>query len=205
MRLLLCHVPWVVAAALSTAFSDGVRPKLFVERDGVVAMEAEHATRAKGWKPVKRDDASGVAMVDDGGRLAFVIKIKRPGRYFVWFRHAKPAGAGDKSNDCIVSVGGKGLEVHDGEKSHRVIGMGTHQKALAFESRPKTHESKLRAYHPHFVVPRPAVVEFKVISRSPGYLLDKIVLIHEAEGGDEAKPEAIGDLKGTGPAETAHR
>jgi len=198
----------LIACALLTAFAAtataDVRPKLFVERDGVVAMEAEHATRLKGWKPVARPDASGVALADEGGRLEFVIQFKRPGRYYVWFRHAKPQNATDNSNDCVVKANGKVLQIHDGKKAHPVIGMGTHQKTLAFESRPKSHEALHRAHRPHFLVTRPGAITFKVMTRSPGYIVDKVVLLHQDAGGDEAAPKAIGDLKGTGPAETVY-
>lgn len=209
IRIRGCLLIALAGAGAAPALHAQQQPRLFVERDGVVAMEAEHATEAQGWEPVGRPDASGVAMRDGGPRngahLAFKILVERPGRYVVWFRHAKPEHATDQSNDCFVTVDGEDLRVWDGAEAHPVIGMGTHQKRLAFESRPKTHERELRRYHPFVDVHERRVLDLRVTSRSPGYLVDKIVLIHHQLGGDDVRPAVLGDLEGTGPEETVFR
>jgi hypothetical protein len=114
----------------------------------------------------------------------------------------KPKGAGGDHNDCIVSFNGTPLRVGNGNE---VIGMGTHQTELQFQSRPKSHHPEDRSFHPFFEVNSSGTYEFIVNSRSDlskGYLVDKIVLIHVDEGGDDADPAVLGGRNSFGPEET---
>ena len=180
--------------------------KTFVEVNGVVSMECENATSISGWVADTGYPSSGVTMRDEGVRnkdnCTFDITFSRTGRYFVWFRMRKPDGATDGSNDSIVKVDGQSLKVWDGTTEHNVIGMGTHQKELRFQSRPKTNDDALRGYHPYFDVSSAGPVQFILFSRSPGFLVDKIVLIHADEGGDDNDPAVLGGKASFGPPET---
>lgn len=197
---LRCLLLLAVCTSASAATVVGFR-----EVNGVVCMEAEHATEIRNWVADDGYAASGVTMRDEGGgHLSFNVGIEHPGRYYVWFRMRKPEGASDKSNDCIVQVNGKALKIFDGSNEHEVIGMGTHQKKLGFQSRPKTHENAHRQFHPYFdVTEAKSMIDFKVISRSPGFLIDRILLVHAKAGGDEAAPAATKENAGMGPFETA--
>ncbi|MDA3963496.1 MAG: hypothetical protein PF961_22150 [Planctomycetota bacterium] len=179
----------------------------YAEVSGIVSIEAEHAAEVRNWS---RDDgyaASGTTMRDDAssrgdGHLRFSVTFTRTGRYYVWFRMRKPAGATDGSNDCFVTIDGNDLKVHDGTSAHSVIGMGTHQTSLAFQSRPKTHDAALRGYHPYCDITNPGTVDLVVTSRAQGFLVDKIVLIHVGEDGNSDTPAALNPTSGFGPAET---
>ena len=197
---LRCLLLTCLCLSLSAATIVGFR-----EVNGVVCMEAEHATDIRNWARDEGYPASGVTMRDDGGgQLSFRVGIENPGRYYVWFRMRKPEGATDKSNDCTVRVDGHALKVFDGTNEHEVIGMGTHQKRLEFESRPKTNENALRQYHPYFDVTQPkSTIEFTILSRSPGFLVDRVLLIHEKAGGNTERPAATVENSGMGPVETA--
>ena len=100
---LRCLLLLAVCTSASAATVVGFR-----EVNGVVCMEAEHATEIRNWVADDGYAASGVTMRDEGGgHLSFNVGIEHPGRYYVWFRMRKPEGASDKSNDCIVQVNGK--------------------------------------------------------------------------------------------------
>lgn len=167
----------------------------FAEEEGSVIIEAEHARVVGDWHPISVRGAYGRVMRDGGERgktgLSFTVKVSTPGRYFVWFRHAKPPQATDDANDCFVSVNGRPLLVNDGLTAHPVIGMGTHQKKLAFESRPKTHHAELRRFRPYFDVDEPGSVTFEVRSRAVGYMIDTIALVHADAGGDTESPSIL--------------
>ena len=176
----------------------------FKEVNGLVSMEAENATEQE-WNSSNSFNSSGPAMVNPGTSskdMTFKIKFSKTGKYYVWFRHRKPSGAGGDYNDCIVKFNGKDLKVGNGNS---VVGMGTHQTSLKFESRPKSHHEEDRSYHPFFEVTSAGTHEFVVNSRSDlskGYIVDKIVLIHADRDGNSSNPSVLGGLSSNGPAET---
>ncbi|MCM8536296.1 MAG: Ig-like domain-containing protein [Lentisphaeraceae bacterium] len=177
----------------------------FKEVNGLVSMEAESATQQE-WTPSNDSSTSGgIKMINPGAStndMTFKIKFAKTGKYYVWFRHAKPSYADGDNNDCIVTFDGKELKVGNGNS---VIGMGTHQKSLKFESRPKSHHSEDRSYHPFFEVNSAGEYDFVVNSRSDlsaEYIVDKIVLIHADRGGNDSSPAVLGGLTSHGPDET---
>lgn len=176
----------------------------FKEVNGLVSMEAENATN-QAWTSSNDYSSSGVAMTNPGSsskEMKFKINFSKTGKYYVWFRHRKPDGAGGDYNDCVVKFNGKDLKVGNGNS---VVGMGTHQTSLKFESRPKSHHSEDRSFHPFFEVTSAGTHEFVVNSRSDlskGYVVDKIVLIHADKGGNDSSPSVLGGLSSNGPAET---
>ena len=175
----------------------------YQEVNGVVSMEAENATERVGWTEEDITNSSGVTMEDSASRnqgwLKFSVTFTRTGNYFVWFRHMKPPGATDGSNDCYVYVDGNRLYVWEGSGT-RPDGCGTHYTSLTWQSRPKTEVVDDRNKHVYYPISSTGLHEFKVQSRSQGYLLDKICLIHQNEGGNDSSPSI---LSGFGPAETA--
>ncbi|MDA3962362.1 MAG: hypothetical protein PF961_16365 [Planctomycetota bacterium] len=210
---LICRL---TAALCLSLVAGGLRAesKVFSEIQGVVAMEAENATTGTDWKP-RNDKLGGVAssggwsLEDAGGALRYDITFTHPGRYYVWFRMAKPMSGypPDKANDCFVRFNGTSAHTTNGTTVWTVDGMGTHNKSLTWQSRPKSHDSAARAWHVYIEVEKAGQHRFEVLSRSPGFLVDKIVLIHEQKGGDAEGGGATADripaiLKGFGPEET---
>lgn len=178
--------------------------KVFIEIDGIVSMEAEHANEQYGWMEKKGlPNSSGVTMVDqepeEGGYLSFVIDFTKTGTYVIWALHAKSTTGyrPDQANDCFALFNGKQLELESNSSCHgkhaKVIGLGTHQTTLNWQSRPKTECAEDRNKKVIFNVESPGIYEFKISSRSRGYMLDKLVFVHYQN------PYIPADM---GPAET---
>lgn len=176
----------------------------FIEKDGIVSMEAENATERYGWiEKTGLENSSGISMMDqepeEGGYLKFAIKFTKTGTYTIWALHAKSTEGyrPDQANDCIAGFNGKPLELDSKSSCHgehaRVIGLGTHQTILDWESRPKTHCAEDRNKKVIFNVESPGIHDFQITSRSNGYLLDKLVFVHHD---NSSIP------KGKGPDET---
>ena len=163
---------------------------VFLEKNGIVAMEAEHASEIVGWSVVRGlKNSSGVTMIDEepaeGGKLIFRVKFNQPGTYTIWALHAKSTEGyrPDQANDCFALFNENKLQVEGGTSCHgahgEVIGLGTHHTELAWQSRPKTECVEDRKKKVIFRVDSPGTYEFKILSRSKGYLLDKLVFAHE--------------------------
>lgn len=195
----------VVGALLLTAL-----PALslqFEEQNHIVSMEAEHATENVGWvEKSGLDGASGVTLEDNGvrgeGHISFEIYFHTTGTFFVWALHAKPTDATDNSNDCFGDFNGNHFEIWGGSSctghTAEVIGLGTHQKSLGWQSRPKTECSADRSKHVYITVTQTGWNTFTLTSRSKGYLMDKLMLIHESIYGTDVFPT------GTGAPETVY-
>lgn len=207
---------WLTAMSIAAGLSVPLQAetKAFLEVEGVVSMEAENATELRGFLPrqdgMGAEPSGGFALEDAGGQLRFTIRFEHPGRYYIWARMAKPQSGypSDKANDCVLRFDGKPVHTSDGTTTWTVIGLGTHNKNLTWQSRPKSHESAARDHHVYFEVPEPGDYHLDLVSRSPGFLIDKLVLIHaqqggDAEGGDpglaERTPKILEDM---GPPET---
>ena len=176
----------------------------FIEKDGIVSMEAEHATESLGWiEKTGLENSSGVTMLDqepdEGGYLKFTIKFTTMGTYTVWALHAKSTDGfrPDQANDCFAEFNGNLLELDNKSSCHgehvKVIGLGTHQTILNWQSRPKTECAEDRNKKVIFNVESPGTYNFNITSRSKGYLLDKLVFVHQD---NSYTPQ------GKGPAET---
>lgn len=187
--MLLCTVLSMCLVDVS-ATEKGASKKVFKEKSGIVSMEAEHATKMVGWTEKSGlKNSSGVCMVDNGlrdsGHLTFKIEFSKTGNYIIYALHAKSTEGyrSDQANDCFATFNGKELEILGGSSCHgehaHVIGMGTHQKVLEWQSRPKTHCETDRVKKVYFTVEKPGEYEFKISSRSEGYLMDKLVFVHE--------------------------
>lgn len=202
----------VVVAGLAVPLP--AETKAFLEVEGVVSMEAENATELRGFLPrqdgMGAEPSGGFALEDAGGQLRYLIRFEHPGRYYVWARMAKPQSGypSDKANDCTLRFDGKPLNTSNGTTTWTVIGLGTHHQSLTWQSRPKSHESAARDHHVYLEVPGPGDYHLDLVSRSPGFLIDKLVLIHAQQGGDAegggpglaARTPKI--LNGMGPPET---
>ncbi|MBD3244114.1 MAG: hypothetical protein GF331_26215 [Chitinivibrionales bacterium] len=176
----------------------------FEESNHVVSMEAEHATENVGWvEKTGLSGASGVTLEDQGtrgvGHISFEIFFHSTGKFYIWALTAKPANSSDWGNDCFGDFNGNHFQVAGGSSctghSAEVIGLGTHQTSLGWQSRPKTECSADRSKHVYFEVNQTGWGTFTLTSRSQGYLMDKLVLQHESVY-NGAKPT------GSGPAET---
>lgn len=177
---------------LGFTMSEGNRneQKVFSEVNGIVAMEAEHASEIYGWSEVKGlKNSSGVTMMDEepaeGGKLIFQVKFNQPGTYTIWALHAKSTEGyrPDQANDCFALFNSKKLQIEGGTTCHgehgEVIGLGTHYTVLTWQSRPKTECVEDRNRKVIVKVDSPGTYEFKIMSRSKGYMLDKLVFAHE--------------------------
>lgn len=170
------------------------RPKAFAEVEGVVSMEAEHASENRGWKVV--GGASGRAMLDEGkGHLSFDIHFSEGGRYQVWMLCRDQGNT--ETNDCFVTLDGQRLWASDGKS--RPDGIRSAGPAFRWVCQPKGPGSKtpaeINGKPVVAVVPGPGRHVLRVAHRSKGFEVDKIVLV--LEGG-----KAPG---GAGPDETEFR
>lgn len=165
-------------------------PMLFKEQDGIVSMEAENATELFGWKEVYgKKNCSNLTLMDlerpEGGKLIYRIYFTTPGAYTIWALQAKSTKGyrSDMANDCFASFDGKSLQINGGtscdDEHGKVIGLGTHQTELGWQSRPKTECVEDRKHHVLFLVKEVGWYSFRIDSRSEGYLLDKLVFVHE--------------------------
>lgn len=195
----------VMIVALSAAFVRGIAfgDTQFEERDGLVSMEAENATRISGWEEkTGMSGASGVTMIDNGQRgvdgLTFTITFNQAGTYMVWALTAKSTVGyeSDQANDCFASFDGNHLEILGGSNcsghTAEVIGLGTHQTSLGWQSRPKTECVDDRRRKVIFTVETPGTYDLEIISRSKGYMLDKFVVVHESLIEDMYRPNGLG-------------
>lgn len=179
----------------------------FEESGSIVSMEAEHATENVGWvEKTGLSGASGVTLEDQGtrgvGHISFDIYFHTTGAFYVWALTSKPVGATDNANDCFGDFNGNDFDVHGGsscgDHTGDVIGLGTHKTSLGWESRPKTECVDDRTKHVYVDVTQTGWNTFTLTSRSQGYLMDKLVLIHESIYGTSVFPT------GNGPAETVY-
>jgi hypothetical protein len=171
----------------------------FIESGGVVSMEAENADQTHNWNVVPGMSGSAmvdVATVDHQGWLRFNVRFCQAGDYTVWFIHQQPEDATDGSNDCFIDLDGDPMWSYgfESDSACRPIGMGTHQKSLGWQSRPKTNTCEdARKEAVYIKVAAAGNYTFSIESRAAGYTVDKIVLIKD---GRYARPT------GKGPAET---
>lgn len=175
-----------------------------VEVNGLVSMEAEHATRIKNWIPIQMGSNDSTMIDDGGGYMEFDITFSKTGTYIIWVHNLKDAlkdgtCASDQCNDCFAQMDGKDLFIYEGSSCDgsggHVIGLGTHATSLTWQSRPKTHCGGDRSgKHVAFTITNTGLNTFRIGSRSDKYGIDKLVFMHEDLG--------IEKPSGNGPAET---
>ena len=187
--VLLFVSQYILAISLHNNSPQDTVNKNFIEIDGIVSMEAENANELYGWiEKTGLSNSSGVTMVDqepeEGGYLSFVIDFTKTGVYVIWALHAKSTEGyrPDQANDCFAVFNNKQLDLESNSACHgkhaKVIGLGTHQTTLNWQSRPKTECTEDRNKKVIFNVESPGTYEFKISSRSKGYMLDKLVFVH---------------------------
>jgi hypothetical protein len=194
LLLTLRKRPWICllgAPGILAGAGSGPAPKVFVESEGLVSMEAEHATVNKGWADVA--GSSGRAMRDEGqGSLEFEIFFTRGGKFHVWMLCRDQGNT--ETNDCFVTLSGQRLYAADDKT--RPDGIRSAGAAFTWVCRPKGPgghtPDAIKSRPVYALVPGPGRHTLKVAHRSKGFEVDKIVLLLEGK----APPE------GQGPAET---
>lgn len=81
--------------------------KMFFEVDGIVSMEAEHASYINGWKPARMAMDTDAMEADSafawkGGVMRFDIEFKQPGKYALWVLARKGRRGQYNCNDIKV-------------------------------------------------------------------------------------------------------
>ncbi|MDZ7370176.1 MAG: hypothetical protein ONB12_03290 [candidate division KSB1 bacterium] len=163
----------------------------FVEVNGIVAMEAENADRIIGWKLI--DGKSKQALQDTSaqgkGYMTYSVRIDQPGKYWVSLLCLAPFGDTSK-NDCYVYLDGKRLYGIDDKT--RPDGMRCHTATFQWSALPKGpggHTPEVIKEHPVYaLVEKAGVHEFKIVSRSKEFCVDKIVLKLD----DKTPPTGLG-------------
>ncbi len=164
---------------------------LFVERDGIVSIEAERAGSAKGW--IEVNGKSGKALQDDGqGTLAYDIRFSRGGKFYVWLLCRDQGDT--KTNDCFVTLGGERLYAADDRT--RPDGIRCAGADFKRTCRPKGPGGRtpdaLKNKHVYALVPGPGRDPLRITHRSKGFVIDKIVLALDGttapEGNGPQKP-----------------
>ena len=141
---------------------------------------------------------SGAAMQDDSERgqgwLRYELEFEQKGKYFVYFLCMAPQ-KNTSQNDCFVYLDNQKLYAL-GDKHLRPDGIRVHTGDYSWSTLPKgpgPHTPQaIRDNQVYFEVREPGTHTLKIVSRSMGFKLDKIVLKHE----HQQVP------KGVGPAET---
>jgi tetratricopeptide (TPR) repeat protein len=190
---LLC----LLSAAVSRGAADPgrtPRPATFVEIDGVVSMEAEHATRNDGYV-VHTDGGedgrfkgfSGEGWLESNAkakRLDFQIVFTRAGRYWI---HLRTWASHHKNNGFHALFDGRRVSGHGFYvKKWKRWGWYSHEHS---SDNPETIS---------FTVDAPGVHVFSITRREEEAYLDKIVL-HDGRFGKGPLPEFE---DGAGPPET---
>ncbi len=168
-----------IIAAFGCAKTETPPVYRFIETNGVIAMEAENADRIIGWKLI--DGKSQKALQDTSaqgkGYMTYSIRIDQPGRYWVSLLCLAPVGDTGK-NDAFVYLNGKKLYGIDDKT--RPDGMRCHTADFQWSSLPKgpgAHTPEAIKEHPVYALAEQAGIhEFKIVSRSKEFCIDKIVL-----------------------------
>ncbi len=171
---------------------------MFIDRNGVISMEAEHAHEIKGWMPVT-GMSGGKAMQDTSsrgqGRMIYHLNISEPGPYFVFLLCRTPGGT--STNDCFIRINGDKLHAV-ASPAMRPDGMRVHSETYAWTYLPKgpgAHTPNLIRDKPVFVwIKNAGTHQLEIISRSKLFCIDKILLKRD----DATTPN------GSGPPETTN-
>jgi hypothetical protein len=178
----------VVVCLLAASWSASAGERSFTEKDGVVAMEAEHFTTQRGYSIVENSKASGGKAVRVGasGTLQFRITLKTAGKWYIWIR---AYADGHTNNGLFLNLDGKALRA---PKDHRHKGV----RAIYLRKRVWSWKPEWQGRHSHA---GPVTMEasagqhvLTVLKRKTERpIIDKLVLTRAAEA-----------PTGMGPAET---
>ena len=181
-------------AGLFFSANSFAQPK-FQEANGIISIEAEYAKEIVGWALVQ--GSSGNALQDTSDRnlgyMTYDINFQTPGNYYM-FLYCLAPNKDTSKNDCFVFLNEEKLYAAD--DSTRPDGMRVHTAEFSWTFYPKGpggHTPPIIKHEPVYaLVEKPGIHTLKIVSRSKGFTLDKIVL----KLNDPNKPA------GTGPAET---
>ena len=171
----------------------GAKGPVFVEKGGIVAIEAESTGSGKGsWKE-KTDvkDFSGTCHLEFNGNstlsgppkspLKYYFKVKKPGKYQLTIRARKrlETKREDISNDCYVSLkgdfdGGGGAPLNTLKEDTKMFGGNADDwgwaSTLDFEKKaPAIYELK-----------EGETYELTISGRSKNFNIDRFLLVHES-------------------------
>lgn len=149
----------------------------FFQHLGAVIVEAEDLPHA-GWRRVP--GASGAALQDEGGHLEATLVFTETGIHRCWFLHAYTGDRSGERNDCFVEFDGRPLRVAN--TAVAPYGMVTHAARPTWGNDPKIGDrnAALRKRPAYIVIERPGAYRLLIRSRSPGYVLDKLVFAPDA-------------------------
>jgi len=173
-----------VALAVAAPAQD--KEKLFLEdKDGIIAIEAEHFHHKvdkdpSKWVAVKEpagfsgdgaveakpnEDANNNAedFADISPRLDYKVKFAKAGKYRVWVRGY---GKTDSDNSCHVGLDGKGVDSAD-----RIGDFPTEEWAWTNE----THDTEPAVIE----IKEPGVRTLNLFMREDGFVADKILLTRD--------------------------
>lgn len=151
-----------------------IQPRVFEEKNGIVAFEAEAGVGT--WSVI--DSPTGKAIQDPGeGRMAYTLRFIQPGKYYV-FLLAKQGPLGtDKENDVRLLLGGEKLWAADGASRPDGMRSNGDWKWTKFPKGPGAHTPRTIFRDPvYFMVNEPGDLTFEIIHRSANYAIDRIVL-----------------------------
>lgn len=179
---------------LSISFFLGQRINAQIDIN-VIAVEAEHALACEGWRIVA--GLSGKAMQDDSERgqgwLRYELKFDHAGKYFVYFLSMAPQ-KNTSQNDCYVYLDNQRLYALVDSRL-RPDGIRVHTGDFSWSGLPKgpgAHTPQaIRDNRVYFEVQEPGTYTLQIVSRSMGFVLDKIVF----------QPESMPLPEGVGPEE----
>ncbi len=145
-----------------------------------ILLEAENTTYCQGWRLVP--GKSGDALQDDAARgegiLRYDLYLKRAGRYYVHLLCMAPEKNTSK-NDCFLLLNDERL-LASKDSTIRPEGIRVHSSQFVWSALPKgpgAHTpNAIRNGQVYFSVAKPGAYQLQVISRSKGFVLDKILL-----------------------------
>ncbi len=164
--------------------------KMFRSQNGIVSIEAEHATEIVGWQDTT--GVSGAAMQDmserHAGYMLYKIYFDEPGLYFMSLLARTPGGT--STNDCFITIDDKKLYGADAQT--RPDGMRVHGEEFTWTFLPKGPGSHtpdaIRDKSVYAKIDSAGWHQLKIGSRSKLFIIDKIVL----KLNDSEKPTGLG-------------
>ena len=200
MKAILFLLP---ATLFFTSIAGAAGKKVFLEKDGIVAIEAEStASRLGEWK-LKTDveEYQGEGHLEFTGNkpetgppkspLKYYFKINKPGKYQLTLRGRKRliSERADICNDCYVALDGDfenaTTTTMDVLKSDTKM-FGGHADSWGWTTRLDVHHKK----HPAiYLLKAGETYEFTISGRSQNFNIDRILFVHEDTGLNKAQRE----------------
>lgn len=181
------------------------QPTTFVEQAGLVVIEAESAALGGAWRIATENagfTGAGYVVADEAvGTLSYPVRVSTPGRYLVLLRSAAPHDT--EHNDTWVRLDGPAItwtaddapacSQHDDGWYKTFVNESYH----IWSWNNKNCDHTERRLYAHIAEPSDYVLRLR--ARSPGHLIDRVVLRHDSRTDGEAQDLGLAETRTTEP------